>query len=111
MKRRTILLSMLAATLVPSTASYGYDWEVMANVTVVEVSYLPDRVSFQIDAAAGPCASGTWLVWNAQGSDAVSKSASSQGVVAGLLTAKSGHTKIRAFGFNSDCSVEFLHIL
>ena len=47
--------------------AYAYDWSLAsAHVTLVEATYMPYTVSFQLDKGAGGCPAGSWffLAWS-----------------------------------------------
>jgi hypothetical protein len=97
----------------PIPAASAMDWQIQAHVTRVEPSSLPDQVYFMVDTTGGVCPPGSWMVWNARGSDAASKSANSSGVLAVLLTALASGKRVELFGDNNagNCPIEFVHIL
>jgi hypothetical protein len=52
-------------------SNYSFDWAFgQVHVTIVEVTFIPDRILFQIDTAVGPCPANTWLTWRGHGPDA-----------------------------------------
>lgn len=102
------LIAFLAATAVPASAN---DWTVEARVEVIEPTYMPDRVVLTIDAAAGACATGAWLSFYARGTTEAERVASTQAMLAGLLTAKASNRSVRLFGSNNGCIINFVHLL
>ena len=114
MKYRVSRLFVLLGALCASTAvtsAYAYDWTVEATVSLIEPTYVPTNIVFTVNAAAGSCAQGTSLTWNAKGSDQPSKIANVQALLATLLSAKLSGKKIRIYGNNSGCTVDFLHFI
>jgi hypothetical protein len=100
-----------------SAPAMAYDWALSeVHVTVVEASYIPNAVTFQIDVAAGTsCPAGSWLIWQGQGSDAQSKQANVEGVYSLLLAAKLTHSTVNVFGNNGSAGgfcagVVFIHM-
>lgn len=107
--RFSVLAGLLATSVVAPAAAF--DWAVEANVDVIEVSHLPDRVVFTVNVNAGACAAGTWLTWISKGVSDVEKSASSQAVLAGLMTARATNRPVRIHGTNTNCTIQFTHLL
>jgi len=101
-------LALSVAVVSPVVA---YDWSEVVRVTVLEVSYLPDRVVFKVDADAGTCAAGAWLYWYPRGTTEGEKVANSQAVLAGLMSAQARNAQIRIHGVNNGCVVQYLHVL
>ena len=98
-----------ALLMLQSNVAVAFDWSVSGRVTVLEPSYMPGWISFQIDTSVGSCPAGAWLTWNAQGADQASKIANSQAVYATLLTAKASGRSVTLFGANSGCVIEHIH--
>ncbi|PSB00973.1 hypothetical protein [Merismopedia glauca] len=95
-----------------ASPAFAYDWQVIsAKVTVVEPTYMPTSISFQINQNAGSCPAGTWLVWNGQGTTDIDKKDNSKAVLAALMTAVNSNKSINVFGFNSGCKIQFIHLL
>jgi hypothetical protein len=109
--RLTILAGCLSLAFITPSA-YAFDWNVgTAHVTRLEVSYMPNRISFQIDQAAGSqCPAGTFLIWNAQGADEAQQIANANAVYSTLLTAMMSGKPVTLYGNNSGCVVTFAHI-
>jgi hypothetical protein len=87
------------------------DWSTNAHVDVIEGSYLPTQLNFQIDVAAGSCAAHSWLFWNSHGSNDTEKHINIQGVYSLLLTAHASGKQIWLAGNNTGCSVEYIWII
>jgi hypothetical protein len=84
----------------------AFDWQVYGvHVVVVEGTYIPNQVTFQIDAnipSSPPCAAKSWLVTPGQGSDAPSKQANVEAIYTLLLAAKLNAATIDLFGSNGN---------
>src|SRR6516164_335288 len=106
LKRAVGLVALLAIVLVSMPANAGtVDWSVNgAHVTVVEGSYMPGFITFQIDAAVGPCPAGSWLIWNGQGSTSQSQQDNNKAVYALLITALATGKAINLYGNNPSAS-------
>ena len=107
-------LKLLAGCLLMTlhaTAAGAFDWTTPAKVTVIEPSYMPGWISFQIGASVGTCPSGTWLQWTAQGADQSSRIANVQAVYSTLLTAMMANRTLTFFGVNAGCKVEHIHLI
>ena len=97
-----------------------FDWDkAEVHVIAVEATYMPDRVTFKIDADIAsnpPCPKFTWLVW--PGRDPLSTQspqANVEAVYSLLLAAKLTQTTINVFGRNGNvdgfcASVRFIHL-
>jgi len=116
---KKLLLAASVTTFLLSTPAKAYDWDLVGvHVTVVEATYIPDHVTFQIDAStpSNPaCPAGSWLVWPGQGPDALSKQANVEAVYSLLLAAKLTHNTVNVFVNNGNvegfCSaVVYIHI-
>ena len=93
------LLPAASAAIMLSQPAMALDWSLSGvHVTVVEATYMPNAVTFQIDGNAGSsCPAGSWLIWPGQGSDASSKQANVEAVYSLLLSAKLTHNSINIF--------------
>jgi hypothetical protein len=117
---KKLLLAASATTFLlgmPAKAANPYDWDLIGvHVTVVEATYIPDHVTFQIDTnvpSTPACPAGSWLVWQGQGPDALSKQANVEAVYSLLLAAKLTHNTVNVFGNNGGtfcATVVFIHI-
>ena len=79
---------------------------VTARVTLVEPTYMPSAVSFQIDKPLPSCPLGSWLSWN-KGPD------NNRAVYAALLSAMNSGKRITLYINNGDttCAGQYLHVL
>ena len=107
--KRLIAFAAFALLTIPGAAS-AEDWGVNANVLLVEVSNMPNTITFQIDQPAGPCGAGSYLSWNVRGSDATERAHNSEAVLSMLMTAKTSGQKIRVFGLNN-CTVNLMYLV
>jgi hypothetical protein len=112
-KRRgaALTLKLISALgLAMPGAAFATDWNVGAvHPTVIESTYFPGRITFQIDQSpSSSCPAGAWLTWFAKGSDQPSQIANAQAALTVLMTAKASGKTVRLFGNNSDCSVDFM---
>jgi hypothetical protein len=122
------LLSMLAAGFICvllSTRVSAYDQPIAYGiggtiVTIIEPSYLPDSIWFQINAPVANCAVGEWLSYDGgsahpPGTDEAKRQSAVKAAYAGLLTALVAGRKVDIYAANKVqagvCRVEFMHIL
>jgi hypothetical protein len=94
-------------------AAIAYDWNVTtAHVTVLEASYMPNYISFEIDQNAGTsCPSGSFLIWSPPSGDEQQQIANVNAVYSTLLTALASGKTVQLFGNNAGCNVVFVHIV
>lgn len=104
--RSVIALSLIALP----HAALAYDWEVVAHLTEVEGSYVPNEVTIMIDQTAGACAARAWLTYSGNPS-ANNLTANVQAVYAGLLAALQTGSRIDIYGSNAGCTTEYVHFL
>lgn len=86
------------------------DWNVTANLTVVEGTYMPTSITFQIDQNAGTalqCAAGNFLEYVGTNAD------NSKAIYALLLSSKLAGQTVTLFGSNTplvdgNCQVNFV---
>lgn len=103
-------LVFAALAFTHSASSFAYDWSVETAVTLVQPTYMPRSVSFKLSDAAGECVAGAWLKWTPQGTTEAEKHANANAVYGTLLTAFITGRKVRVFGVNAGCNVEYLHM-
>ena len=108
---RKLIAFFAAAACLQSTPALAYDWSVGAKVTLIEATYAPWNLPFQVNKDAGNCRAGSMLYWHPKGSDATAQAQNYQALLAVLLTAKATGQLVQVFGNNSDCSVDFLYII
>jgi hypothetical protein len=113
-KKRTLvsLFGAIIPLMVSVPAGAAYDWSVVGvSVTVVEASYMPQKVTFEINIdASSSCTAGTWLTWTPQGADEATLQANANAIYAMLLAAKVSGTPVTVFGLNANCAVTYLHM-
>ena len=109
--KKLFALAVLA-TLLSNTSAMASDWQVIGvHVTVVEATYVPTIVDFQVDTAAGSsCPAGAWLTWKGQGPDLQAQRDNVKAVYALRLAAKLSQTPVNIFGNNAGCVVTFIHL-
>lgn len=103
MKSKVILGIFLA---IVSSTSFALEVFV-GKVTILEPSYLPGTVAFQMDSGVPTCPSGTWLFW--RNADQQNNKA----VFATLMTALTTGKQVRFHINDGDttCSGIHLHLL
>ncbi len=103
-----------ALVLLATSSASAYDWEISdAKVNIVEGTYVPNNISFQIEKSSpgGSCPSGQWLNWFGQGTTDQLKRENVKGVFALLLAAKVTGTTVTIYGNNnSNCTIDFIHL-
>jgi hypothetical protein len=110
-RQAMIAASTLLAGLLIGSPAMAWDWNGLGvHITVVEPTYIPDRITFQADATLGPCPAGSWLTWKGQGADAVAKQSNVEAVYALLLAAKLSGITVNLFGDNAGCVATFIHL-
>ncbi len=78
-----------------------------AHVTLVEATYMPGRVQFQLDAGTPSCPAGTWVAWANSNTD------NNKSVYALLLAAVSSGKEVQIFFNNGEtsCTAQFVYAL
>jgi hypothetical protein len=101
---KRIALATLAMTLAPSAWAYEV---VQSHVTIVESSYMPTQVFFQVDIGSPSCPAGTWLRWANATVDG------NKAVFSLLLAAVNSGNRIQYFVNDGDttCQVQFLYAI
>jgi hypothetical protein len=101
---KKIAFAMIALALAP--ASWALE-TAQAHLTIVETTYMPAQIGFQVDTGTARCPAGTWLKWINANVDNV-KSA-----FALLSAATNTGSRIQYFINNGDttCQVQFLYAL
>jgi hypothetical protein len=103
------LCGCIAFAIGMAAPAQAYDWNITTQPTVVEATYMPASVNFQVaNAASGSCPAGTFLVWNAKGADAAAKAANAAAVMSMVMTAKATNRSLVLFGNNSGCTIDFI---
>jgi hypothetical protein len=99
-------IAFAAVALAVAPASWALE-TAQAHVTIVETTYIPTKITFQVDTGTPSCPAGTWLTWINSNVDNV-KSA-----FALLIAASNAASRIQYFINNGDstCQVQFLWAL
>jgi hypothetical protein len=98
--KKFILVSLLVSL---SNVSYAVE-SFTGNVTLLEPTYLPNKITFQMNNGDVNCTAGTWLTWN-------KSSQNKKAVYATLLTALvSGKEVVFHYKLGSGCVGTHLHI-
>jgi hypothetical protein len=88
----------------------AYDWNIKANVSVIEPTYMPATVAFKITETGGSCAAGTCLTWKGKGDTEQQQYENSKSVLGVLTAALVSGNIVYVFGNNDDCSVDYIHL-
>lgn len=110
MKRFPTLIAAAAALIIPGHAA-AYDAMADAKIVLIELTYMPQSILFQVDRQIGSCAQGGFLRWTPHGSTQVAKDQNAQAVLAALMTAKVTGAAMRLFVVNADCTVQYIYLL
>jgi hypothetical protein len=81
----------------------------VSKVTVVEATYMPGLVSFQLATMPPDCSGGRWLLWYGKGSKENEKFSNAKSTFVALMAAQASGNSIHVYG--SGCQVEYLHLL
>jgi hypothetical protein len=98
----------IAVMLVSSATQVAFALtEVVGHVTQIEATYMPSKVTFQLDAGSSSCPAGnSWLQWANTNGDSV------KSVYALILSAVVSGNAIDIFLNDGDitCTVQFIHL-
>lgn len=99
---RILLLILLSSF---SASAFALD-SFIGHVTVVESTYMPTLIQFQLDAGSTTCPAGTWLKWSNANLD------NNKAAFALLLAASATGQNLHLFINTGDmtCAVQFVHI-
>lgn len=111
MNARFIRLLLLIPFLIIAQPAWATDWMIETKITAIEPTYIPLKISFWTESGAGSCPAGSIYNWNAQGADQPAKIANVQSVLATLMTALMTGKRVRLYGNNAACGIEFIHLL
>lgn len=104
------IMIVLVIVLLSTSTAFAYDDQVQAQVTVVEPSYIPNKVYFQLNESSENCG---WYIWNpSEDLTSEERIASIQAVHSALLAALISGREVRVHYFNmpgGNCSVEYFH--
>ena len=78
--------------------------QIVGHVTIVEPSYLPGTITFQMDTGSSACPAGSWLYWINSNVDNV------KGVYATLLSAVTSGHQVSVYFNDGDTSCYAQHI-
>jgi hypothetical protein len=101
MKKLGVAVFLVALLLNINAVAGSTDWNVNAHVTVVEGTYMPNSITFQLDTTAGPCSAGSWLEYDGQGSDTPTQQANAKSIYALLLASKLSGQSVTLYGSNT----------
>jgi len=87
---------------------YAYTWSKTTTVKVVEASYIPAIVTFQVTDHPSDCINTLWLTWATRGKTETQRIANANGIYASLMAAQALGRTITIFG--SSCNVEFINL-
>lgn len=78
--------------------------QVIGHVTILQPTYLPGTITFQLDTGTSACPAGSWLYWINSNTDNV------KGVYATLLSAVTTDHQVSVFFNDNDtsCDAQFL---
>lgn len=105
-----IAVAALIAELLISPSALAFDIQGEARVAMVEPTYMPGYVTFQLDTDIGPCKAYTWLYWYAKGPDQTSQNANVAAAYSTFLTAVSTGMTVKLYGNSGNCSFDFLNL-
>jgi hypothetical protein len=99
----------LILTVAP-TVAFADSWDVVAHVTQLEPSDIPNMIYFAIDQDAGSCAAGPWLVFSGN-SGSSNLPDSVKAIFAGLQAALLSGLSVEVYGTSTGCVVSNVHFL
>ena len=98
-------------SVIGAARANAWDTNVTARVTVIEASYAPNSVPFQIDQAFGTCPLGSFLTFQAMGATVAEKAASAAGAMSALVTAQATKNRVVVFGISANCTIQNIWLL
>jgi hypothetical protein len=108
---RSVLLAAAILTVVAETPAHAAAQMVNATrVTLIEPSYMPDSIAFQIDKPVGACPAGAFLRWYARGADLATKVANVNAIYSALVTAQASGKNLNLGVEDSNCTVNVIQI-
>jgi len=109
MKTKLMIFTALTFFMLVTVAVAG--WENTAKVTVIEVTNIPNILSFKVDKKmTNVCPEGGWLTWYATGNTVAERSDNIKSVLSVLLTAQTTQQDIWIKGVNANCQTNYIHI-
>lgn len=104
---KSVFVGCLLALVGPAFAD---SWDVVAHVTEIEPSAVPNVVYFAMDQNAGTCAAGPWSTFPGnQTSNSLPESV--KAVYAGLQMALVTGFQIEVYGTSTGCTVTSVHFM
>ena len=88
----------------------AYDWSVESTVRLIQPTYMPNIVSFQINDPGGSCSAGAWLSLSARGDTEGERIANANATYSALIAALMSGNKVKIYGANTGCVAEFVHV-
>ena len=104
-------IPFLLGTLFVSGPVAAADWTFDGHVIELESTYVPSEIVFWSDGGTADCPAGTMLHYLPQGADQASKGQNIQANYSALATALASGKKVRLYGANGRCVIQFIHIL
>jgi hypothetical protein len=108
-KIKNQFFQMLFIFFVLCSSASAFTWNQVSKVTVVEATYMPGLVSFQLATMPGDCSGGRWLLWYGKGSNENEKFSNAKSTFVALIAALASGNSINIYG--TGCQVEYLHLL
>lgn len=103
--------ALMAAGIAAAAPSLAYDASGDGKVTLIEVTYMPGSIQFQLNTAIGSCRPGQWIFWHPRGETQTAKDQNAQAVLSTLMTAKTASQSVRVYLTSAGCSAEFLYLI
>ncbi|WP_062270578.1 DUF5992 family protein [Endozoicomonas arenosclerae] len=99
-------LFITALLLCSPVLSAGTLFQFTGKVTIVESTYLPGKVTFQMDAGHSVCPAGAWLKWQKE-------TENNKMVYSSLMTALVSDKKVRLYIEEGDdtCTGRYIHLV
>lgn len=109
MKKITLLVCFLLTFAQP--AVYAHDKNGWVNIARIETTYFPNNIKFQLTAPLGSCQSSNWISYIPKGNTTEEKHLNAQATLSILTAALLSNKKIHLYITQSNCSVDFIHLL
>jgi hypothetical protein len=107
MKKFRLYLPISIVLALSSSFAASYDWNTTSTVIMVEPTYIPSFVRFQLKDNTGNACTGKWLDYYGRGTES---SSNTLAVYSALLTALTSGKHVNIYGTN-ECKIEYVHIL
>ncbi|TWB43905.1 hypothetical protein [Nitrospirillum pindoramense] len=108
MRFSILVVAALVACL--TTPAFAFDAVATGKVRVIEASYVPDQVNFQLDTAVGACPAGAWLNWVPTKSTDAKNADSVNAVYSLVTTALASGKGVTVYVTNTNCMVNFIYL-